>query len=262
MHAGKHVLIEKPMALTVRQADEVIEAAGKYGVRAGVVSQHRFSPSLIALRAAVDGGRLGKIATADVIMKYYRSPEYYRQSRWRGTWAMDGGGALMNQGIHGVDTLMFVAGDVVCVSAATRTLAHDIEVEDTAAAVVEFKCGALGLIQGATSTWPGYPRRLSVSGTRGTVTVCEQLIEQWDVEGDAPPAHLRLGGDQVTGASDPNQLDESGHLMQIADLADAIRDRRDPAVALPDARRAIELIEGIYRSARGGERIWMEGYER
>ena len=131
--------------------------------------------------------------------------------------------------------------------------------EDTAAAVVEFKSGALGLIQGATSTYPGYPRRLSVSGTRGTVTVCEQLIEQWDVQGETPPAHLTLGGEQISGASDPSNLDETGHRMQIADLAGAILGRRDPAVTLADARRAIELIEGIYRSAREGTRIRMEG---
>ena len=112
MRAGKHVLIEKPVALTVRQADEVIAEAARCGVRAGVVSQHRFSPALVALKEAADAGRLGRITTADVIMKYYRSPEYYQSSRWRGTWAMDGGGALMNQGIHGVDTLLFVAGDV------------------------------------------------------------------------------------------------------------------------------------------------------
>lgn len=252
---GKHALIEKPLALTVQEADQVLAAAAQHRVTLGVVSQYRFLDSFQALHQAVRAGWLGRVVTAEVLMKYHRSAEYYAQSNWRGTWAMDGGGALMNQGIHGIDTLMHLMGPVRHVYGLARTLSHAIEVEDTAAAVLEFQSGALGIIQGTTSVYPGYPRRLSISGTRGTITVVEQLVTEWDVLEVPLPEGIVLGGRQRSGASEPTNLESDSHAMHIRDLVEAIEQGRDPAVPVREAREVIALITAVYRSSETGKRI-------
>ncbi len=258
--AGKHVLVEKPVALNLLDADRIIAAGERNHVCIGVVSQYRFADSILRLKGAVDQGLLGRIVTADVSMKYYRSPEYFASSSWRGTWAMDGGGALMNQGIHGVDTLLYIAGAAKSVYGLARTLRHSIEVEDTALAAVEFESGALGYVQGTTSVYPGFPRRLSVSGTKGTITVCEQLITEWEIEGRPRDADLALGGNQRTGASDPLNFDTEGHARHIQDMVEAIATGRPPAVSVREARRCIQLITAIYESSRTGRRVDMKDW--
>lgn len=255
IQVGKHVLVEKPMALNVRDCDRVIEAAQKQGVQVGVVSQFRFTNTCQRLKREVDGGHLGRIVTADVFMKYFRDPAYYAGSGWRGTWAMDGGGALMNQGIHGVDSLLYLMGNVRHVYGLAHTLRHDIEVEDTAAAVLEFEQGALGIVQGTTSVYPGYPRRLSISGTRGTITITEQLFTEWDIQGEACPDDIILGGEQRSGASIPTNFDVEGHRLHIQDMAEAVVYGRRPAVDALEAKRAVELITAIYDSSRTGRRV-------
>jgi len=145
--AGKHIVVEKPMALTTADCDKIIRTCDENNVKLEVISQNRFKDSFKMVKSMVEEGKLGRIVSADIYMKYYRSPEYYGASNWKGTWAMDGGGALMNQGIHGVDILLFIMGKVKSVFGYARTLARDIEVEDTASAVVEFESGALGVIQ-------------------------------------------------------------------------------------------------------------------
>ena len=253
--AGKHVLVEKPLALTVDEADAVIQAADESGVKVGVVSQYRFMDSYRAVKGALDKGLLGRLVTCDATMKYYRSPDYYAKSAWRGTWAMDGGGALMNQGIHGVDALISLAGPVKSVYGLARTLCHHIEVEDTAVAALEFVSGAIGYIQGTTSVYPGFPRRLSFSGTKGTITMCESLITEWEIEGMERPKELSPTGKLASGASDPMAIDAQGHLMHIKDLTEAILTGREPIVSCREARKAIALITAIYESSRTGRPV-------
>ncbi len=250
MEAGKHVLIEKPLALNTDDCDRLIEAAAKYGVKAGVMSQLRFAETTQILKSLVDNGDLGRIVTADILMKYYRSPEYFAESPWRGTWKHDGGGALMNQGIHGIDLLLYIMGKAKSVYGMARTLRHSIEVEDTASAVVEFENGALGLIQGTTSVSPGYPRVLTVSGTKGTVSITENRFTEWSITDREIPDGIRLGGEIRSGARNPTDISNAGHRMQIEDFIDAIRNDREPKVGLADGRRTIEMITAIYESSR------------
>ncbi|MFO7637663.1 MAG: Gfo/Idh/MocA family oxidoreductase [Clostridia bacterium] len=250
--AGKHIVVEKPMALTPCECDEIIQACGQYKVKLEVISQNRFKQNVRAVKKAVEEGFLGKIVTADIYMKYNRDPEYYKSSSWKGTWRMDGGGALMNQGIHGVDMLLYIMGDVKSVFGYARTLARDIEVEDTASAVLEFRNGAIGVIQGTTSVYPGYPRRLEINGDRGSVVLREGNIETWDVEGLERPQ----GEDVISGAhSDPMAFSAEGHVMQIQDLVDAVREDRRPYVDQHEGKRPVVLICAIYESSASGKRI-------
>ncbi len=257
--AGKHVLVEKPLALNTEDCDKIIEAAAKHGVKASVMSQLRFAETTQVLKSLVEDGALGRVVTADILMKYYRSPAYFAQSSWRGTWQHDGGGALMNQGIHGIDLLLHIMGRVKSVYGMARTLSHSIEVEDTASAVVEFENGALGLIQGTTSVSPGYPRVLTISGTKGTVGVTEDRFTEWCVADRDMPAGIQLGGDIRSGARNPTDISSAGHQKQIEDFMDAILHDREPKVSLADGRRTIEMITAIYMSSQKNMAIKLGG---
>jgi UDP-N-acetyl-2-amino-2-deoxyglucuronate dehydrogenase len=182
LNAGKNVMVEKPLGLNVKECDEVIQAAKQNKKICAVISQLRYSKSTGLVKKAIDEGGIGRPVEAGVYMKYYRAPEYYSSSKWRGTWQMDGGGALMNQGIHGVDLLLHFMGRVKSVQAITKTLMHKIEVEDTAIAIVEFENGAVGVIEGTTSVHPGYPRRFEICGTHGSIIMEEDRIIKWDTK--------------------------------------------------------------------------------
>lgn len=250
--AGKHIVVEKPMALTTEDCDEIIEACEKNCVKLEVISQNRFKEAFRFVKSLVEEGKLGKVVSADIYMKYYRSPEYYGASNWKGTWAMDGGGALMNQGIHGVDILLYIMGDVKSVFGYARTLARDIEVEDTASAVVEFKNGALGVIQGTTSVTPGYPRKMEINGTKGSVTLVEGDITAWDIEGIEKPEFEETMGHSH---NDPMAFKIEGHVLQITDLIESMEGDKEPYVTHREGRRPVELITAIYESSRTGKRI-------
>ncbi len=248
--AGRHVLVEKPLALTVSDCDRIIEAARDAGVTVGVVSQHRFTPAMDLLRELLQTGKLGRIVSVDLSMKYYRSQEYYDSGHWRGTWALDGGGALMNQGIHGIDTMLYLVGDVKCISGYARTLARNIEVEDTAVAAFELENGALGTLQGTTSVSPGYPRELTISGTSGTVTILDnKTFTRWDVEGCPLPEGICDDSPQRSSAKDPRALGVAGHIAVVEGFARAILFGDPIPVSAEDGRRAVELIAAIYRSS-------------
>jgi UDP-N-acetyl-2-amino-2-deoxyglucuronate dehydrogenase len=248
----KHIVVEKPMALTTAECDEIIKACSENNVKVQVISQNRFKHNVRYLKQAVSEGRLGRIVSADIYMKYNRSPEYYKSSSWKGTWRMDGGGALMNQGIHGIDMLLFIMGRVKSVYGYARTLARDIEVEDTASAVLEFENGALGVIQGTTSVYPGYPRRLEINGEKGSVVLVEGNIEVWDVEGLEKPSEQNQGG---SSHNDPLAFSIEGHILQIEDMVSAINDNRDPFVSQYEGRKPVELITAIYQSSKTGKRV-------
>lgn len=195
--------------------------------------------------------------SGDMIMKYYRSQQYYDSSGWRGTWAMDGGGALMNQGIHGIDLLQYIMGPVKSVFAHARTLSRDIEVEDTASALLEFRNGALGIVQGTTSVYPGQPRRLEVNGDKGTITLEEDCISGWSVEGLKLPDDLVLMHSIMDSSSSPSDFGLEGHIRQITDMVDAVNMDGPPFVDCHEGRKSIEIIMAMYESSRTGKLIML-----
>ena len=253
--AKKHIVVEKPMAITKQQLNDMITACEENHVKVCVISQLRFTPSMQTVKKAIEDGVLGKIILADVYMKYYRSPEYYASGSWRGTWELDGGGALMNQGIHGIDVLQYLVGPVKSVFGITKTLARNIEVEDTANVLVEYENGAIGTIQGTTSVNPGYPRVIEISGTNGTVVLKEDVIIRWDVEGSDFPVEKAIGMGEQKSFNDPAGFTTEYHRLQIADMVHAIKESRRPLIDMYEGRRPVDIILAAYESNRTGKKI-------
>lgn len=252
--AGKHLLVEKPIDITLPRVDSIIAAAEDAGVILACVFPLRFAAGVAKVKEAVDAGRLGRITLADCYVKWFRPQKYYDGS-WRGTWALDGGGALMNQSIHNIDLLQYLAGPVKNVFGRTATLAHEMQTEDTASAVLTFESGALGVIQGATSCWPGDPARVELHGDRGTIVIEEGQIAKWDLQDASPEekhAMLTLEKQDGSGAADPMAIGSEKHRRQIVDLIDAIRTGRAPAIQGAEARRSVEIIRAIYTSSQEG----------
>jgi predicted dehydrogenase len=252
--AGKHLLVEKPLDITMARVDSILAAAEKAGVVLASVYPLRFTEGAQRAKAAMDAGRLGQLTLADVSVKWFRPQSYYDNS-WRGRWAVDGGGALMNQAIHNVDLVQWLAGPVTSVIGRTTTLAHQMETEDTASALLTYANGALGVIQGATSCWPGDPARVELHGDRGTIVLEEGRIVVWKLQDAAPgeeEAMLALEKAGGSGAADPMAIGFEKHRRQIVDLIEAIRTGRPPAIQGAEARRSVELVRAIYRSAATG----------
>ncbi|MBX3010082.1 MAG: Gfo/Idh/MocA family oxidoreductase [Caldilineaceae bacterium] len=249
--AGKHILVEKPIDITLPRVDQILQAVEKAGVVLACVFPLRFAQGVHKAKAALVAGRLGRLTLADVYVKWYRPQSYY-DSSWRGTWKTDGGGALMNQAIHNIDLVQWLAGPVESVMARTATLAHDMQTEDTASAVLAFQNGALGVIQGATSCWPGDRARVELHGDRGTIVLEEGRIVVWKLADAAPgeeEAMLTLEQSQGSGAADPTAIGYEMHRRQIVDLIEAIRTGRPPAIQGAEARRSVEIICAIYLAA-------------
>ena len=254
-NAGKHIVCEKPLAINKEQLDNVEAACKAAGVTVSVISQNRYAKSITRVKSALDQGLLGRIVCADIYMKYYRSQEYYDSGSWRGTKRIDGGGALMNQGIHGVDLLLYLAGDIKSVFAISKTLVRNIEVEDTLSAVVEYKSGATGVIQATTSVYPGYPRRLDLNGEFGSIVLDETSVVRWDIQNGAGHDDVVMMPSFTNGASTPTAISHEGHIQQISDMIRCIRDGREPLSGLADGRRAVDVILAIYQSAEEGRKI-------
>jgi UDP-N-acetyl-2-amino-2-deoxyglucuronate dehydrogenase len=246
---GLHVLVEKPIEVTTERADALIAATEEAGVRLGVIFQDRMKPGIVALKQLVDSGGLGRVLRVSARVPWYRPPDYYRLSRWRGTTALDGGGALMNQGVHTVDLLLWLLGDVTRVQARTATLLHEIESEDTAVALLEFESGALGVLEATTAQYPGFPRRVEVSGTDGTVVLENDRIVAADLR-TPRPGLLEGEGDTNASASSPVVSDARGHQRILEDFLRAIETGSRPACDGHEGRRSVELVETIYRAAR------------
>ncbi|MBO5480431.1 MAG: Gfo/Idh/MocA family oxidoreductase [Clostridia bacterium] len=251
-NAKKHIIVEKPMAITKEQLDAAIESIDRNNVKVEVVSQLRFTPAIQKLKTAIESGAMGKILFADFKMKYYRSAEYYKKGGWRGTWKMDGGGALMNQGIHGIDLVQYLIGGVKSVYADCRTLAREIEVEDTANILVEYGNGAIGVIQCTTVAEPGYPRTIEVTGTKGTVIIKEDVIERWDLE---ESQEIECKTSLFNSGSDPMAFSEKFHEMQFMDLIEAINKNKQPLVDHNEGRKPVEIILASYKSSKIGKRV-------
>ena len=251
--AGKHVITTKPIDVTLEAIDELILACRAAGVRLGATHQLRSYPVYRRIKAAIDSGRLGRLLFGAAVVPWHRSREYYAGT-WRGTWALDGGGALMNQSIHYVDLLVWLLGDVEAVAGFTDTLIHAIETEDSASAALRFRNGAQGLLRGATCTYRGYPARLEIHGERGTVWIVGDEVRLWDVEGEEIEDNPLAG--KEGGASDPlkgmAELAVEAHMAQIGDVLRAIEENREPELNGLEARRAVEVILAIYQSSREG----------
>jgi predicted dehydrogenase len=256
--AGKHVVVEKPMEITVPRCDAILEACDRTGVRLCAIFPSRFSKANLALKRAIDAGRFGRLTLGDTYVKWWRTQEYYDSGGWRGTWELDGGGALMNQAIHNVDLLQWLMGDVEGVQAQAATLCHErIEVEDTAVAILRFKSGALGVIEAATSCYPGLLKRTEIHGSDGSARVEQDDITLWSFRHEEPgDAALRSAGNVNTGgAADPRDISHAGHREQLADFLQAIDTGGQPRVDGREGRKAVEIIRAIYRSARTGQPV-------
>lgn len=252
INAHKPVLVEKPLEVTHERADRIIRAAEENDVLLAGVFHSRFFELSGIIKRTIDSGRLGKIALADAYIKWYRSQEYYDSALWRGTWDKDGGGILMNQGIHAVDLLRWFMGSVKSVGGIIRTIGHErIEVEDTAAATLEFENGALGVIEGTTSSYPGYKKKIEIYGSEGSIVMEENYLTAWDMKNSTKE-------DEVIIEKFLNKRDEKedGHMKELEAFAENIRSGTRPMIDGREARKAIELIEAIYKSSReDGRRI-------
>lgn len=252
IQAGKHVLIEKPLALSLEECDALTDLANRKGCRVGVVSQLRFYDGIKQVKNLLEQGRLGRITRADLYMKYYRSQAYYDSGAWRGTWEKDGGGGLMNQGIHGVDLLLYLMGPVKEIYAMADTMVHNIEVEDTLSAAVRFESGPIGVIEASTGDWPGSPRRLEINGERGRVILEEDRVVLLQVEGEEDYQEPRPQEGSTATFSDPGGVDPAGHRAQMKNFIHAVRGEEPLLVDTVQGRAAVKLILSAYRSARTG----------
>jgi UDP-N-acetyl-2-amino-2-deoxyglucuronate dehydrogenase len=247
---GLHVLTEKPIDITAARADALIEAAKQSHVKLGVMFQDRVKPDIQRLKKWVDQDLLGKILLVDARVRWYRPPEYYAKSKWRGTLELDGGGALMNQGVHTVDLLLWLLGDVTRVQARTATALHPIESEDTAIAILEFASGALGTLQATTAAYPGYPRRVEITGSEGTVILEHDRIIAADLRNPPRDLGFKAPVDTNLSASSAAVTDVRGHQAILEDFLRAIELDGTPLCDGPQGRKSVALVEAVYRAAR------------
>ena len=247
----KHIQVQKPMATSLEIARKMIETACNAGIQIGVVSQHRFDDSTRFVRQAISEGRLGKILQADAYVKWYRSPAYYSRPI-KGSWATEGGGALITQAIHQVDVLLALLGSISEVFGYWQLGArHNIESEDVITALVKYSCGATGVIQASTAFWPGYAERIEIHGTRGTAIISGDRLTKWDVENDqGEPAPISYN--VATAAKDPMATALAPFERQFLDFGEAVRSGRKPLSAGEDGYRVLQVVASIYESCRNG----------
>lgn len=252
--AGKHVVVEKPLEITLDRCDRIIEACERNKVQLCTIFPSRFADANQALKQAVTAGRFGRLTLGETTCKWWRPQSYYDEGGWKGTQALDGGGALMNQAIHNVDLLTWMMGPVQSIIGFTTMLAHErIEVEDTAVACLHFTNGALGVIQAATSIYPGLPKTIAVHGDQGSVAVEQEDVLRWEFnpETEEDRAIRQRFAQKVGssgGSSNPAAISHEYHRRQLADFVEAIESNRAPLVDGREGRRAVEVILGIYRA--------------
>ncbi|WP_284639257.1 Gfo/Idh/MocA family protein [Paenibacillus silviterrae] len=238
--AGKHVVVEKPMAIQLADAHRMIRECREKGVLLSTIFPRRMSPVAQFAKNFIESGGLGKLSLCDAYVKIYRSQQYYDSAGWRGTWEMDGGGAMMNQGIHTVDLLQWLAGPVTSLYGRTKTLLRTIEVEDTAVSLLTFRNGAMGVMEITTTVQPDLGQRLEIHGEKGTLIIKEDDIEL-----------LKVNGEEVRiPAFEPFSVIPDGHRMQLRDMALAVKQKRTPIVSGEEGIHSLEIILGTYESSR------------
>ena len=260
-NAGKHVIVEKPLEITLERCDAIIEACAKNKVVLSTIFPSRFHSSSKLLKAAIDAGRFGTLSLGDAYVKWFRTQEYYDSGAWRGTWELDGGGALMNQAIHCVDLLTWLMGPVAELSARTATLAHErIAVEDVATASLRFANGALGVIEATTASFPGMLKKIEIHGSQGSAVIEEEDIKTWQfaemtAEDEKIIAQFADATESGGGASDPSAIGHAAHTHQFNDVIHAIQSGNPPSINGHEGRRSVEIILAIYKSAETGGSI-------
>jgi predicted dehydrogenase len=275
LEAGKDVVIEKPVDITLRAADRLIEVQRATGRRVAVVSQHRFDAATQAVHEALTRGEFGRLTSGSAEVRWWRSQSYYDSGGWRGTWELDGGGVLINQAIHSIDLLQWLMGEVVEVTAHTGLLAHErIEVEDTAVAILKFEGDALGTILATTAAFPGLTTRIAVHGDKGSAIIDDDELSYFHAAGEGQEGEaygagggenqaeevMEQYGEAATGpgaGADPGSL-SMAHRDQIQDFVEALREGREPLVNLEEGRKPLAIIQGIYKSARTGGPVRIE----
>lgn len=276
LEAGKDVVIEKPVDVTLEAVDKLREVQRATGGKVAVVSQHRFDPAALAVREAVSNGDFGRQTSGSAEVRWWRSQSYYDSGGWRGTWEMDGGGVLINQAIHSIDLLQWLMGPVIEVTAYTGLLAHErIEVEDTAVAILKFAGGALGTIVATTAAYPGLTARIAVHGDRGSAVIDDDELRYFHAAGEGQEGEAygsgggenqagevmqrygALGGSESGAGADPGSL-SMAHRDQIHDFIEAVREDRAPSIDIEEGRKPLAIIAGIYESARTGEAVRIE----
>ena len=254
--AGKHVITEKPMAVTLEGIDRMTQACREAGVSLSVIFQYRFNREVLRLKRALDAGLFGRPILGNALVHWHRTQEYYEEKGgWRGTWDLDGGGALMNQSVHAIDLLQWLLGPVESLSAYADTLTHDIETEDVASAALRFTSGALGAIQGTTSAHADYPLKVELRGTQGSATFEGSRLTDWHPSREEEV----LSAEELNRFPDaPDEPFGEAHERQLGAIFAALAEGSEPPIPGEEARKAVEIILGIYRAARVGERVSLE----
>lgn len=261
--AGKHVVVEKPLEVTLKRCDKIIQACEKNNVVLSTIFPSRFHDVSLTLKAAVDSGKFGTLTLGDAYVKWFRTQEYYDSGQWRGTWELDGGGALMNQAIHSVDLLTWLMGPVESIVAHTSTLAHErIEVEDVATASLRFANGALGVIEATTAAFPGMLKKIAIHGSHGSAVIEEEDIKTWQfakmtAKDKRIAASTETQTDTGGGAADPAAIGHAAHTKQFKDVLKAIKNGTKPLIDGYEGRRSVEIILAIYKAAKTGKRVML-----
>lgn len=248
--SGLNVLVDKPMAINLHECDEMIGRARRAGVKLGVILQNRFDEKVRKIKRLVDEGKLGRLILGEATVKWFRTQEYYDRSGWRGRWSTEGGGALINQAIHYIDLLLYIMGQPQLLWSQVETFTHNIEVEDLAIALLKFRSGALGLIQGSTSIYPGLPTRLEIHGERGTAILEGEAIKMIAIEGEETVSEEKKEG--LESWARPEAVPPANHIALLRNFTTAILEDREPSVDGEEGRRSIEVIRAIYFSGRTG----------
>jgi UDP-N-acetyl-2-amino-2-deoxyglucuronate dehydrogenase len=255
---GIHVIVEKPIDTTLEKANALIHACREADVKLAAIFQHRFDPSFVHLRKVVEEGKLGRLVFGGAYTQWYRSQDYYDSGDWRGTWEMEGGGALINQGIHYVDLLQHLMGPVERLHAFCTTLAHErIEVEDTAVASLHFKNGATGVIESLTSAYPGFCSRLEIFGTQGGIIIEDDQVKEYRLSNGEVYKDEQPTGSSIAGTSSVD-IWHHGHRRQIADFLSALKQDNQPMVNGEEGRKALAIILAVYQSAKTGQPVNMD----
>lgn len=257
--AGKHIICEKPLEISLERADQMIRACRVMGVKLACIFQNRFSADYQKLKRAVAEGKFGRLLLGNAYIKWFRDRNYYSSSPWKGTLKGDGGAALINQGIHTIDLLLDVMGTVDSVSAQVRTVKHHIEGEDLGLALLNFENGALGAIQASTALYPGYPERLEIFGEKGSAILEGGRITAWNIHGEESTTSIKEEAD--SGASDPMAITHDRHKRQFEDMVEAIRENREPIVNGEEGRKSLALIQAIYYSSKLGKGVELADLE-
>jgi UDP-N-acetyl-2-amino-2-deoxyglucuronate dehydrogenase len=256
LRAGKSLVVEKPVAMFAKDAIELVRTAREKKLTMSVISQRRFEPQHVAVKNAVEEGAIGKLLLTEVSLPFYRTQAYYDQADWRGTIAQDGG-ALMNQGIHSIDLMLWFAGEAASVIGKTATQAHKMEAEDVGLAIVTFKAGGFGTIMASTNIQPGFAATLNLYGEKGAIKLEGTSIVHWTVPGREKPAEEPSGGGGG-GVADPRAISSAFHRIQLTDVLEAIETGRAPKVTGVDGARAVQMVESIYQSDEAGAEVKVE----